>query len=59
MLAAVVSGIAKVFNAFTKSTASALATPRELSAVNLLGWVSVAIGLVAADRAAPAGDWPA
>jgi O-antigen/teichoic acid export membrane protein len=48
VLASVVSGVAKVFNAFTKSAASALATPRELSAVNVFGWVSVAIGLVAA-----------
>jgi len=48
VLAAVVSGVAKVLNAFTRATASALATPRELSAVNLLGWVSLAIGLVAA-----------
>jgi O-antigen/teichoic acid export membrane protein len=48
VLAAVVSGVAKVINAFTKSTASALATPSELSAVNVLGWVSLAIGLVAA-----------
>jgi O-antigen/teichoic acid export membrane protein len=48
VLAAVVSGVAKVFNAFTRATSSALATPRELSAVNLLGWVSLAIGLVAA-----------
>jgi O-antigen/teichoic acid export membrane protein len=48
VLAAVVSGVAKVFGAFTKSTASALATTRELSTLNALGWVSVAIGLVAA-----------
>jgi O-antigen/teichoic acid export membrane protein len=48
VLAVVVSGIAKVFNAFTRATASALATTGELSAVNLLGWVSVAVGLVAA-----------
>jgi hypothetical protein len=48
VLAAVVSGVAKVFNAFTRATSSALATPRELSAVNLLGWVSLAVGLVAA-----------
>jgi hypothetical protein len=48
VLAAVVSGVAKVFSAFTRATSSALATPRELSAVNLLGWVSLAIGLVAA-----------
>ncbi len=48
VLAAVVSGFAKVFNAFTRATASALATPRELSSVNLLGWLSLAVGLVAA-----------
>ena len=45
VLAAVVSGMAKVLNAFARATASALATPRELSAVNLLGWMSLAIGL--------------
>jgi O-antigen/teichoic acid export membrane protein len=48
VLAVVVSGFAKVINSFTRATASALATPRELSAVNLLGWVSLVIGLVAA-----------
>jgi hypothetical protein len=48
LLAAVVSGVAKVFNAFTRATSSALATPRELSAVNLLGWVSLAVGVIAA-----------
>jgi O-antigen/teichoic acid export membrane protein len=48
VLAAVVSGVAKVFGAFTKSTASALATTRELATINALGWVSVAIGLIAA-----------
>jgi O-antigen/teichoic acid export membrane protein len=48
VLAVVVSGVAKVFNAFTRATASALATTRELSTVNLLGWVSLAVGLVAA-----------
>jgi O-antigen/teichoic acid export membrane protein len=48
VLAAVVSGVAKVLNSFARATASALATPRELSAVNLLGWVSLGVGLVAA-----------
>ena len=48
VLATVVSGVAKVINGFSKSAASALATPRELSAVNLLGWVSLGIGLLAA-----------
>jgi O-antigen/teichoic acid export membrane protein len=48
VLAAVVSGIAKVFHAFTKSAAAALGTGRELSFLNLMGWVSVAIALAAA-----------
>jgi O-antigen/teichoic acid export membrane protein len=48
VLAAVVSGVVKVFNAFTRATASALATTRELATVNLLGWVSLVVGLVAA-----------
>jgi hypothetical protein len=48
VLATVVSGVAKVINGFSKSTVSALATPRELSLIALLGWVSVAIGLAAA-----------
>jgi O-antigen/teichoic acid export membrane protein len=48
VLAAVVSGVAKVMNAFSKSTATALATPRELGAINVIGWVAVAIGLAAA-----------
>ena len=37
LLAAIVSGIAKIANAFSKATASALAEPRELSLVNLVG----------------------
>jgi O-antigen/teichoic acid export membrane protein len=48
VLAMVVSGVTKIVNAFTKSAASALATPRELSFVNISGWVSVAIGVLAA-----------
>ncbi|MGH7579957.1 MAG: lipopolysaccharide biosynthesis protein [Gemmatimonadales bacterium] len=47
VLAAVVSGVAKVVNAFTKSAAAALGTRRELSVVNLMGWVSVAVALIA------------
>jgi O-antigen/teichoic acid export membrane protein len=45
LLAAIVSGIAKIANAFSKATASALAEPRELSLVNLSGWVSVALAV--------------
>jgi O-antigen/teichoic acid export membrane protein len=48
VLAVVVSGVAKVVNSFTRASASALATPRELAIVNLLGWLSLAVGLVAA-----------
>lgn len=48
VLAAVVSGTAKVLNAFTKSIVSALATPAELSLVNLFGWGSVVLAIVAA-----------
>jgi O-antigen/teichoic acid export membrane protein len=48
VVAAVVSGTAKVVNAFTKSIVSALATPAELSLVNLLGWASVALAVLAA-----------
>jgi Na+-driven multidrug efflux pump len=45
VIATVVSGVVKIFNAFTKAAASALATHRELGVVNLLGWVSLAIGV--------------
>jgi O-antigen/teichoic acid export membrane protein len=48
LAAALISGIAKIMNAFTKSTVTALATPAELSMVNLLGWVSVALAIPAA-----------
>lgn len=48
ILAALITGVAKVLNAFTKSTVSALADTRELSAVNLFGWMSVVIAVVAA-----------
>jgi O-antigen/teichoic acid export membrane protein len=48
LLAALVSGVAKIMDAFTKSTVTALATPAELSLVNLLGWASVALAVPAA-----------
>jgi len=48
LLAAVVSGVTKIMNSFTKSTVTALATPTELSTVNLLGWASVVLAIVAA-----------
>lgn len=48
IVAALVVGVIKILNAFTKSTVSALAEPRELSIINLLGWVSVAVAIGAA-----------
>jgi O-antigen/teichoic acid export membrane protein len=48
LLAAIVSGIGKIANAFSKGIAAAVADPRELSLVNLTGWVSVALGVVGA-----------
>lgn len=48
VLAMLVSGVVKILNAFTKSVATALATARELSLVNFLGWVSLGIGTGAA-----------
>jgi O-antigen/teichoic acid export membrane protein len=48
VLASVISGTAKVMNAFTKSIVTALATPAELSLVNLFGWASVGVAVVAA-----------
>jgi tetrahydromethanopterin S-methyltransferase subunit F len=48
VLATLASGVVKIFNAFTKATAAALATNRELSIINLLGWVSLGIGIGAA-----------
>jgi O-antigen/teichoic acid export membrane protein len=48
LVAAIVSGIGKIANAFSKATASAVADPRELSLVNLTGWLSVAVGVAGA-----------
>lgn len=48
VLAAVVSGVAKVLNGFAQSAVSALADPRELSTVSMLGWVAVGIAVLGA-----------
>ena len=45
--AALVSGMAKVINAFTRAVAAALATPRELGLVNLIGWLGIGAAIVA------------
>lgn len=48
LLAALITGIAKIMDAFTKSTVTALATPAELSLVNLFGWGAAALAILAA-----------
>jgi O-antigen/teichoic acid export membrane protein len=48
ILAAVVTGVAKILNGFAQSTVSALADPRELSVVSLLGWAAVALAVLGA-----------
>lgn len=48
VLAALVTGVIRIVSSFTRSVVSALATPAELSLVNLLGWVSVALAIPAA-----------
>jgi O-antigen/teichoic acid export membrane protein len=45
--AALVSGIAKVINAFTRAAAVALATARELWMTNVLGWLAVVLAVAA------------
>jgi O-antigen/teichoic acid export membrane protein len=48
VLAMIVSGVAKIANSFTKAAGTAMATARELSLANLLGWLTVAIALAGA-----------
>jgi O-antigen/teichoic acid export membrane protein len=48
MIAALASGIAKVLNAFAKALVTALSEAREVTRVNLWGWVSVAVALAGA-----------
>jgi O-antigen/teichoic acid export membrane protein len=48
VLAAVVTGFAKVLNGFAQSAVSALAEPRELHLVAVLGWVSVGVAALGA-----------
>jgi hypothetical protein len=47
ILAALVSGVVKIMNAFAKATVSALATARELAVINVLGWASVLLAIAA------------
>jgi O-antigen/teichoic acid export membrane protein len=48
VLAGIVAGVAKSLNAFSNATVTALADQRELTLVNLFGWVSVAVSVGAA-----------
>ncbi len=48
VLASIVVGVAKILNAFAKATISALCDPRELTVINLTGWISVGIAVAAA-----------
>ncbi|HEX3235324.1 MAG TPA: hypothetical protein VHR41_14090 [Gemmatimonadales bacterium] len=48
VLAAIVAGIAKILNSFSKSAISALGDARELRLVNVTGWAAVAIAIPAA-----------
>ena len=48
VLAVLISGVAKVLNAFAKALVSGIALPNEVAAVNLLGWVSVTVAIAAA-----------
>ena len=48
LLAAIISGVVKVTNSFTKSVVSALATTSELGWINVFGWGSVALAVFAA-----------
>jgi len=48
VLAAVVTGFAKVLNGLAQSAVSALAEPRELHLVSVLGWVSVGVAMLGA-----------
>ena len=47
IVAAMVSGIAKVVNSFTRAAAVALATARELWIANVLGWLAVVVAVAA------------
>ncbi len=47
LLAALVTGIVKIMNSFTRSTAAALATAGELAIFNWLGWISVGVACLA------------
>jgi hypothetical protein len=48
VLAALVTGVAKILNGFAQSTVSALADARELSVVSVMGWMAVVVAVAGA-----------
>ncbi|HEY7634214.1 MAG TPA: hypothetical protein VH763_01595 [Gemmatimonadales bacterium] len=48
IVAALASGVAKVLNAFSKALVTALSDPREVTTVNLVGWISVGVAVAGA-----------
>ena len=48
IIATIVSGLAKLMSAFTKSSVTALADPREVHILTLLSWASVGVAILAA-----------
>jgi O-antigen/teichoic acid export membrane protein len=48
ILAALVTGVAKILNGFAQSTVSALADARELTVMSMLGWGAVAVAVLGA-----------
>jgi Na+-driven multidrug efflux pump len=48
ILAGIAAGVAKSLNAFSTAAVTALADQRELTLVNVLGWVTVLVSVVAA-----------
>jgi O-antigen/teichoic acid export membrane protein len=48
IIAALASGVAKVLNAFAKALVTALSEPREVTTVNVFGWISVGVAVAAA-----------
>jgi O-antigen/teichoic acid export membrane protein len=48
ILAGIAARVAKSLNAFSNATVTALADQRELTVVNILGWVSAAVSVAAA-----------
>ena len=55
ILSAIAAGVAKTLNAFSIATVTVLADRRELTLVNVWGWLSVAISVAAAAALAPWG----